>query len=177
LRHAAREHHPILESVGSDLRAQRVLLRTASDEQCAQGGARRGESGDGIDEDVQALVGVERADEADDLLAVEPEALPKLQVGFDLRGERAGIDGIGNDGDPPGGYAARDDVLSQALADRGDVSDAPQDVGLQRARRAVPDASFSRPVVIDGGILPERANLSRRPGCRAVARREARATR
>ncbi len=57
------------------------------------------------------------------------------------------------------GNAARDDFVAQSLANRRDVIGAAQREALQRARCAVAQAAFARPAVVDGGVLPERADF------------------
>ena len=71
----------------------------------------------------------------------------------------AAIHAVRNDRHATLGNAAGDDVPLQALADRRHVIGAAKRERLQRATQAIADAAFAAGAVVDGGILPERANL------------------
>ena len=87
-------------------------------------------------------------------------------------GERLNIDGVGDDSDLVGRNATRHDVAAQPIADGGDVIGSTHRAGLESPGQAVAHATFARRAVIDGRIFPEGANLRRRWGCHAAARRE-----
>ena len=108
VRDAAGEYDAIAESACSDLRTQRRFLRAAADEQRAQVRQSRRSIAQRIDQQVEALVPVERPGEADArVLPSSPSAVRSSASGAAAEAECANVDGVGNDGDPVGGDAAR----------------------------------------------------------------------
>ena len=158
-------------------RLQRLLLGAAADQQQLELRQTRQQQRRGLDQQVEALVGVERAGEADHRRAVEAKSLAQRRVGLGARPEFVGVDRIGNDRDPVGGDAAGGDLVAQSLADRRDVVGAAQRKTLQRPRRAVAQAALARPAVVDGGILPEGADFVDDRDADAAARPAASAAR
>ena len=141
------------------LRAQGRLLRAAADEQYLEVPSRRREARDGIDQQVESLVGVERPGESDHRRVAESELPAQCGVARPAERERREVDGVGDHGDAIRRHAAPDDLAAQALADRGHVVDACQCPAFERPRDAVAGAALARGAVVDRGILPERAQL------------------
>ena len=94
-----------------------------------------------------------------------------VAVEIKRRGE---IDGVGDDRDLGFGNPARHHVALQALADRGDARGAPERVGFERAREAVPDTVLAAGAMVDGRVLPECAHLVKHGDSRALAHSQSR---
>ncbi len=111
VRHAPGEDHLVRDAERRGLRLQRRFLRSAADEQHAHVRDLREDRRQRVEQEIQPLVCIERADEADHGLAGEPEPGLQAFVGRAAGLERGGVDGVRDDRDPLRRDAARDDVL------------------------------------------------------------------
>ena len=156
VRDAPGKDDAFVEPARSDQAPQRLVLRPSSDQQHSQLRMARRESGRGLDQQVETLVGIERAGKADHRRTLESELRPQRRVGRATRREREGIDRVGNDGHPARRDAAGDDFGSQSLADRRHVVRAAERKGLEGTRKAIAEAPLAHRAVVDGGVLPRR---------------------
>ena len=81
------------------------------------------DGGQGVEQQVEAFIGIEGADETDDGFAGQPPFFLQLRVGWVGQVEGVDIDGIGNDGDFAGRNAARQDIGAKAFANGKDMVD------------------------------------------------------
>jgi hypothetical protein len=108
---------------------------------------------------VQAFVGVERTDEADQAHAGQAELLLECEVGAAAHRELVDVHRVRDHRDLGCRDAARHDILAQAFADGGDGIGALQRPGFERAGGAVAQAEFLRGAVVDRGVFPECAHF------------------
>jgi hypothetical protein len=108
---------------------------------------------------VQAFVGVEGADEADQARCRQAQLVLQRQVGAAAQRELVDVDRVRDHGHLVGRDAARDDVLAQAFADGGDGIGALQRIGFERARELVAQAVLGAGAVVDRGVFPEGAHF------------------
>ena len=99
MRHAAREHNLVLDAKRFREFFQRWLLRSATDQKHSDLRYPREHLGQGHEQQIETLVGIERTDEAYDGHAVEPERGLKRKIGLTTELEGRKIDGIGDDCD------------------------------------------------------------------------------
>src|SRR5258707_14538552 len=142
--HTADEAYPFGEAERVDQAPQRRLRRPAADEQENDIVALRQDRRQRTDEQIQPFIGVERADEAENLLAGEAELVLQPGIEVPLEWERVGVDGIGNDRDFVGGQAASEQLAAQALADRRDRGAATQDEGFEPAAQTITQTARHR---------------------------------
>jgi len=159
VRHAAREHHALGHAQALRPGPQRFVLRAAAHQQQAHLRAHARQRRQRVEQQVQALVGVERPDEAHDLCTFQSQ--PAFQVGIGCAAQREGVDvhRVRDHRDAAGGDAALDDVAPQPLADREHVVGLAQCARLHRARQPVAQAALGGGAVVDRGVLPEGAHL------------------
>src|SRR5690606_17761179 len=98
-------------------------------------------------------------DEAEHGPIADTETRGELAIARQPELEVFGVDGVRNDGDLAFGYATRDEIGAQALADREHRLCAAHDPGFERARHPVAESAFAAGAVIDRGVLPERADF------------------
>ncbi len=159
MRHATGKHDLVRDAELRGKLLQRLFLRAAADEQHPHLGHSLDNHRQRREQQIQAFVGVERADEPHDQPAVEAQSPLQGDVRLGVERECGQVDGIGNDRDPALGNPACHDVALQPFADRRDVIGAPQREGLERAGQPVAQAPLPTGAVVDGRILPERTHL------------------
>ena len=143
----------------SRLRLQRRVLRAATQQQDPQRRMLGRDRRHGIEQQVEALVAIERTGEAEHDGTAQAQPLAQRLVGRGAEAKALDVDRIGDDGHLVGGNAARGDVAAQPLADGRDVIGEGHGARLEPARQAVAHAALARGAVIDGRILPRRTHL------------------
>ena len=111
------------------------------------------------DQQIEAFVGVERADEAEHVAGAQAELHFQCGVGLAAHFELLDVDGVGDDGDLVRRDATRGQVLAQTLADDGDGIGMFHRPGFQRPGELVAQAAFLGTAVVDRGVFPEGADF------------------
>src|SRR5262249_29647740 len=117
---------------------QRCFLRAAPGEEQGDVGPALAQQGEGAQQQVQALVEVERAEEGENDLSRKAKTSGESAVWSAGATKGVAIDRVGDDRDPFPWDAARGYVLPQALTDRRHRIRAAQSIGLEPLRGTVP---------------------------------------
>jgi len=145
---------------GRDARAQRLLLDPATDDDEGERRMRAGQECGSIDQQVDPLVAVQRADEAHDgSVAGQARGAPGRGVGRRQRPEARHVDRVRHHVHARRLDAARDDVGAQPLADRADRVHAAEEPCVEGAHDAPARAALGAPALVRGRILPEGTHL------------------
>ncbi len=159
VRNAAGKNHATCEIRSRGEFPERSFLRTTSDEQHAQIGVARREQCRRFEQQIEALVRIERSREAEHGLSIEAELRSKLGVGLGAELEFADVDRIGDHRNLARGDTAGFDFGLETAADRRDVIGTAERKSFQRPRSAIAEAALGCRPMIDRRILPERAEL------------------
>ena len=122
-------------------------------------GCCRRRSGQRAQQQVQPLIGIERAEEGEDGFPAKPERGCESAVGNPRPAEGLAIDRIGDDRDLVAWDAAGDRFGAQTLADRRHGVGAMQRAGLDEPRRPVTQAGLAVGAMARRRVLPQSAHL------------------
>ncbi len=136
---------------------QPLLFRPAADQQCRDICPLTPHLGDCAQQQIQTLIGIERAEEAKNDLPGKPEPTCESGVGNSRSGEFIAVDGIGNDRHLVGGDTAGDRIRPQALADRCHRIRAMERAGLDDPGHQIPQAGLTMSPVTRRRVLPKGA--------------------
>jgi len=144
-------HSPGEDDAGAEVQlvnegAQIVIFRPAAGEQHGDGRLLPPHFGYGAQQQIQTLIGIERAKKAEDGLPVNPEPGCQSMVWYPWPAEHAAINGVGYDRDLVIGHTAGDNVRSQPLTDRCHCIGAVECASLNDPRRDVAQSGGLRPV-------------------------------
>ena len=151
----AREDNAIRQAAVDSELPQSLFLRPSADQKHAQARQLICQHRRRLEQQVETLVGIERAREADDDLALESQPGTKRGVGRVVDAECKRVDGIGNDGNPMAENAPGNDFLSQAFANGRHVIGPAHRKSLQRTGDAIAEAALARAAVIDSRVFPK----------------------
>ena len=156
MRHPSGEDRAAAEAELARQRAQPVFLRTAADQQDRDVRAPPLHQRDRPQQQVQSLIGVERAEKSEHPLA--PKAEPGSERGIGGAGPAKGVavDRVGDDRDLVVGDATGDDLAPQPFADCCHRVGAPQCAGFEEPCRAVAQPAGA---VARGRVLPQAPDL------------------
>src|SRR5205823_5255434 len=112
-----------------------------------------------VQQQVQSLVRIERAEEGEDGFSQQTEPRGKSAVRDAWAIEGVAIDRIGNDGDLLRRDAAGDDIAAQAFADRRHRIGTMESVGLEKLRCSITQPGSAMNTVVAGRIFPEGAHF------------------
>src|SRR5206468_4867602 len=106
-----------------------------------------------------ALVEIERAEKGENGLPREAKLCGESAVGGAGAAKGVAIDRVGDDRDPFSRDAAGGYVLSQALTDRGHRIGAAKRMGLEQARRMIPQIGRTVGAVLSYRVFPQRSHF------------------
>ena len=162
LRHASGEDDADRRGQLAGERAQFFLFGPAAGEENRYFRPLRPHIGKGAQQQVQPLIGIERAEKAEDELSAETQRRRQSAVGCTESTKKSAVDGIGNHRDLVTRHAAGDHIGPQPLADRRDRVRAIERVGLDKPRRPVPQTGAAIVAMARRRVLPQGAHLVNR---------------